>query len=78
MRKTLYYPLKGASENGYKIGFREFMADPNYKFGKAMINIGNFYSECGQIEPENLPNVVASFAPELLQQALGIEFEVAG
>ena len=57
---------------------REFMSDPDYRFGKAMINIGNFYSECGQIEPENLPNVVDSFAPELLQQALGIEFEVAG
>ncbi len=57
---------------------KEFMSDPDYRFGKAMINIGNFYSECGQIEPENLPNVVDSFAPELLQQALGIEFEVAG
>lgn len=57
---------------------KEYMADPDYRFGKAMINIGNFYSECGQIEPENLPNVVESFAPELLQQALDINFEVAG
>lgn len=55
-----------------------YMSDSNYSFGNAMIRIGDFYCECGQIEEDNLPNVVASFDPSMLQEALGITFNVAG
>ena len=57
---------------------KDYMTGSDYVFGKAMINIGQFYSECGQIEAENLPNVAASFDPSMLQDALGITFNVAG
>lgn len=54
-----------------------FMQQADYSFGKAMINIGNFYSAGGKIEPANLPNVAASFDATMLQEALGITFQVA-
>ena len=57
---------------------KAFMSDSGYKFGNAMVNIGKFYSECGQIEEANLPNVAASFEPGMLQEAIGITFNVAG
>jgi len=55
-----------------------YMTDPNYSYGNAMVRIGDFYCQCGQIEEANLPNVVASFDPSLIQEALGITFDVAG
>lgn len=54
-----------------------YMQQQGYSFGKAMINIGNFYSEGGKIEASQLPNVAASFDASMLQEALGITFEVA-
>lgn len=54
-----------------------FMEEPGYSFGKAMINIGIFYSEGGKIEQSQLPNVEASFDASNLQDALGITIPVA-
>ncbi|MEG2041533.1 MAG: hypothetical protein RR068_10560 [Hafnia sp.] len=54
-----------------------YMQQEGYTFGKAMINIGNFYSEGGKIEPSQLPNVAASFDASMLQDALGISINVA-
>ena len=55
-----------------------YMSGEDYVFGNAMVKIGQFYSDCGQIEPEALPNVAASFDASIIQEALGITFDVAG
>lgn len=57
---------------------KAYMSEDDYAFGNAMIRIGDFYCECGQIEEANLPNVAASFDPSILQEALGITFDIAG
>ena len=57
---------------------KTYMTADGYAFGNAMIRIGDFYAACGQIEESNLPNVAASFDPSILQEALGITFDVAG
>lgn len=57
---------------------KAYMSEDGYAFGNAMIRIGNFYCECGQIEEANLPNVAASFEPTILEEALGITINVAG
>ena len=56
---------------------KDYMSSGDYTFGDAMIGIGKFYSQCGQIEEANLPNVAASFDPSLLEEALGIDINVA-
>ncbi len=55
----------------------ERMTAEGYEFGNCMIGIGDFYSACGQIEEANLPNIAASFDPTMLEEALGIDVEVA-
>ncbi len=55
-----------------------YMTDSGYAYGNAMLRIGDFYTACGQIEEANLPNVAASFDPSIIQEALGITFNVAG
>ena len=64
--------------NANKYVTKEYMQADGYKFGNAMIKIGQFYSDCGQIEEANLPNIAASLDPSILQEALGISFDVAG
>ena len=64
--------------NANKYVTKEYMQADGYKFGNAMIKIGQFYSDCGQIEEDNLPNIAASLNPSILQEALGISFDVAG
>lgn len=56
---------------------KAFMQQGDYSFGKAMINIGNFYCDGGKIEKDQLPNVAASFDASMVQEALGITFQVA-
>lgn len=56
---------------------KAYMGREGYSFGKAMINIGDFYSAGGKIEASQLPNVAASFDASMLQEALGITLNVA-
>lgn len=55
---------------------KEYMSSEDYVYGDAMVSIGDFYCECGQIEEDNLPNIPASFNAELLEEALGISVKV--
>ena len=57
---------------------KAYMSADDYAFGNAMLRIGDFYCECGQIEEANLPNVSASFDPSILEDAIGITVRVAG
>lgn len=56
---------------------KEYMSASDYVFGTAMVNIGQFYCECGQIEEANLPNITASFDPSILEEAIGITLKTA-
>jgi ABC-type nitrate/sulfonate/bicarbonate transport system substrate-binding protein len=55
---------------------KDFMSKPNYVYGKGMKQIADFYGKLGTIEAKSLPNVVKSFDPSFINQALGIKFTV--
>ncbi len=53
-----------------------YMSNEEYVYGKGMKQIADFYGNLGTIEKSNLPNVVKSFNPSFINEALGISFTV--
>ena len=56
--------------------FEGSMTGPGYTFGKGMTEIAGFLITTHMIRPRDFPNVQASFAPDIIFEALGIQFEV--
>ena len=52
------------------------MTQPDYVFGMGMTEIAGFFVTDGKIRPRDFPNVQASFADDIIKEALGIDFAV--
>lgn len=52
------------------------MSKPEYRFGSAMVGMGDFYVLDGKIEAEMLPNVAASMRPDFLEGIYGLDLTV--
>jgi len=54
----------------------DYMQQPDYIYGKGMLEIAEFFTSDGKIETDSFPNVVKSFDPSFIEQTLGISFTV--
>ncbi len=52
------------------------MLQDGYVFGKGMKEVGNFFTEDKKISQDMFPNIVKSFDPSFIYEALDINFEV--